>query len=76
MFNTFIAVFYWMEGELDKASSVQKFRTVKIEGERTLLHHNLDMLISLFHGTRLNKLFINHELVFAELRPDGVWDGD
>ena len=71
-----------MEGELD---------TVKIEGERTLLHHNLDMLISLFHGTGLNKLFINHELtdsthiwlyhlityiVCRHINPEVVWKSD
>lgn len=39
------------EGELDEASTVRKFRTVQIEGNRTvtrnLTHYNLDMIISL-----------------------------
>ena len=39
------------EGELDEESTVRKFRTVQIEGERevtrTVAHYNLDMIISL-----------------------------
>lgn len=39
------------EGELDEESTVRKFRTVQIEGERevtrTVIHYNLDMIISL-----------------------------
>ena len=39
------------EGELDEVSTVRKFRTVQIEGDRevtrTLTHYNLDMIISL-----------------------------
>ena len=38
------------EGELDEESTVRKFRTVQIEGERevtrTVAHYNLDMIIS------------------------------
>ena len=37
-------------GELDEKSTVRKFRTVQIEGnrkvERTLIHYNLDVIIS------------------------------
>ena len=39
------------EGELDEESTVRKFRTVQIEGDRevtrTVTHYNLDMIISL-----------------------------
>ena len=39
------------EGELDEESTVRKFRTVQIEGERSvtrsIVHYNLDMIISL-----------------------------
>ncbi len=39
------------EGELDEESTVRKFRTVQIEGERSVtrntVHYNLDMIISL-----------------------------
>lgn len=39
------------EGELDEESTVRKFRTVQIEGDRevtrTVAHYNLDMIISL-----------------------------
>ena len=39
------------EGELDEESTVRKFRTVQIEGERevarNIVHYNLDMIISL-----------------------------
>ena len=39
------------EGELDEKSTVRKFRTVQIEGERSvtrsIVHYNLDMIISL-----------------------------
>ena len=39
------------EGELDKESTVRKFRTVQIEGGRevirNIVHYNLDMIISL-----------------------------
>ena len=39
------------EGELEKEATVRKFRTVQYEGdravERTLIHYNLDMIISL-----------------------------
>ena len=39
------------EGELDEESTVRKFRTVQIEGNRSvtrnLTHYNLDMIISL-----------------------------
>ena len=39
------------EGELDEVSTVRKFRTVQIEGDRevtrTVTHYNLDMIISL-----------------------------
>ena len=41
----------YLEGELDEASTVRKFRTVQIEGDRSVsreqLHYNLDMIISL-----------------------------
>lgn len=40
-----------LEGELDEVSTVRKFRTVKVEGGRSVsreqLHYNLDMIISL-----------------------------
>lgn len=46
------------EGELDKNSTVRKFRTVQIEGtrqvERMVIHYNLDMIISL--GYRIKSL--------------------
>lgn len=46
------------EGELDKTSTVRKFRTVQIEGnrnvERNLIHYNLDMIISL--GYRISSI--------------------
>ncbi len=39
------------EGELDEESTVRKFRTVQIEGDRSvtrnIVHYNLDMIISL-----------------------------
>ena len=41
----------FFEGELDEVSTVRKFRTVQIEGDRSVsreqLHYNLDMIISL-----------------------------
>ncbi len=41
----------FLEGELDEISTVRKFRTVQIEGDRSVsreqLHYNLDMIISL-----------------------------
>lgn len=41
----------YAEGELDEESTVRKFRTVQIEGERevarNIIHYNLDMIISL-----------------------------
>lgn len=41
----------FLEGELDEVSTVRKFRTVQIEGDRSVsreqLHYNLDMIISL-----------------------------
>ena len=41
----------YAEGELDKESTVRKFRTVQLEGsrevERNVVHYNLDMIISL-----------------------------
>lgn len=41
----------YAEGELDEESTVRKFRTVRIEGERevarNIIHYNLDMIISL-----------------------------
>lgn len=41
----------YAEGELDEESTVRKFRTVQIEGERevtrNIVHYNLDMIISL-----------------------------
>ncbi len=44
--------------ELDEKATVRKFRTVQIEGgrnvSRTLLHYNLDMIISI--GYRVNSL--------------------
>ncbi len=44
------------EGELDEESTVRKFRTVQIEGNRSvtrnLTHYNLDMIISLGYRVR------------------------
>jgi len=44
------------EGELDEESTVRKFRTVQIEGERSvtrsIVHYNLDMIISLGYRVR------------------------
>jgi hypothetical protein len=45
-------------GELDKKSTVRKFRTVQIEGgrkvERNIIHYNLDVIISV--GYRVNSI--------------------
>ena len=45
------------EGELDEESTVRKFRTVQIEGDRevtrTVAHYNLDMIISLGYRLRI-----------------------
>lgn len=50
------------EGELDEISTVRKFRTVQIEGDRTVtreqLHYNLDMIISL--GYRVKSITATH----------------
>lgn len=44
------------EGELSEESTVRKFRTVQMEGEknvaRSILHYNLDMIISLGYRVR------------------------
>ena len=46
------------EGELEKEATVRNFRTVQIEGERTvernILHYNLDLIISL--GYRISSM--------------------
>lgn len=50
------------EGELEESSTVRKFRTVQIEGDRTVtreqLHYNLDMIISL--GYRVKSITATH----------------
>ena len=50
------------EGELDEESTVRKFRTVQIEGERSvtrsIVHYNLDMIISL--GYRVKPKIATH----------------
>ena len=50
------------EGELDEESTVRKFRTVQIEGERSvtrsIVHYNLDMIISL--GYRVKSKIATH----------------
>lgn len=50
------------EGELEKSSTVRKFRTVQIEGDRIVtreqLHYNLDMIISL--GYRVKSITATH----------------
>ncbi|MCI8324900.1 MAG: virulence RhuM family protein [Lachnospiraceae bacterium] len=46
----------YAEGELDEESTVRKFRTVQIEGgrevKRSIVHYNLDMIISLGYRVR------------------------
>ena len=50
------------EGELDEESTVRKFRTVQIEGDRSvtrnIVHYNLDMIISL--GYRVKSKIATH----------------
>ena len=50
------------EGELSEEATVRKFRTVQIEGERTvtrnIVHYNLDMIISL--GYRVKSIIATH----------------
>ena len=50
------------EGELSEEATVRKFRTVQIEGERTvtrnIVHYNVDMIISL--GYRVKSIIATH----------------
>ena len=55
------------EGELDKKATVRKFRTVQMEGsrsvEREVEHYNLDMIIAL--GYRIRSLIATSSVRLA-----------
>ena len=58
------------EGELSEEATVRKFRTVQIEGERTvtrnIVHYNVDMIISL--GYRVKSIIATHFRLWATER--------
>jgi hypothetical protein len=56
------------EGELDAISTVRKFRTVQLEGERNvereLEYYNLDVIISVGYRVSINSSFIKIVIFF------------